>query len=79
MINISQESVDSMKKEARKFLKLELAKRDISYVKLAELMVAKGYKETPDTIRSKINRGTFSFAFVLEVCSTFGCEFKLVD
>jgi len=68
-----------MKKEARKFLKLELTRRDISYVKLAELMMAKGYKETPDTIRSKIHRGTFSFAFILEVCDTLGCEFKLVD
>lgn len=78
MIDISQESVDSMKKEARKFLKLELAKRDISYVKLAELMVAKGYKETPDTIRSKIHRGTFSFAFVLEIAETLETEVRLI-
>lgn len=66
-----------MKKEARKFLKLELAKREISYVKLAEIMNAKGYKETPDTIRTKIHRGTFSFAFILEICSSLDitCQF----
>lgn len=68
-----------MKKEARKFLKLELAKRDITYVKLAELMVSKGYKETPDTIRSKIHRGTFSFSFVLEVCDTLGLNLVIKE
>jgi len=68
-----------MEKEARKFLKLELLKRDISYVKLAELMNNKGFKETPDTVRTKIHRGTFSFSFVLRVCVSLGVSLEVRD
>jgi hypothetical protein len=57
-----------MKTKARQFIKSELAKQDINYVQLSELMNKKGYKETPDTIRTKIHRGSFSFAFLLQVC-----------
>ena len=63
-----------MKDKARQFIKSELAKRDINYVKLAKLMNDKGFNETPDTIRSKIHRGTFSFSFVLEVCEALNID-----
>jgi len=59
-----------MKEKARQFIKSELAKRDINYVKLAKLMKDKGYTENPDTIRTKVHRGSFSFAFLLEVCDS---------
>jgi hypothetical protein len=68
-----------MKQKARQFIRSELAKRDLSYVRLAQLMNKKGYKETPDTIRSKIHRGTFSFAFLLEVCDSLNLEFHLKE
>jgi hypothetical protein len=67
----------TMKDEARQFIKSELAKRDINYVKLSEYMNKKGYKENPDSIRTKIHRGSFSFAFVLEVCDSLGLEFSI--
>ena len=66
-----------MKNEARQFIKSELAKRDINYVKLAEYMNKKGYSENPDTIRTKIHRGSFSFAFILEICDSLGLEFSI--
>jgi hypothetical protein len=59
-----------MKNRARQILKSELAKRDLNYVKLAKIMQERGYKENPDTLRTKIHRGTFSFAFFLEVCES---------
>ena len=59
-----------MKNKARLFIKTLLMNRNISYVKLAEMMNKKGYKETPDTIRTKVHRGSFSFSFLLEVCDT---------
>jgi hypothetical protein len=63
-----------MKDKARQFIKSELAKRDINYVQLSELMKKKGYDENPDTIRTKVHRGSFSFAFLLEVCDSLNIE-----
>lgn len=68
-----------MKDKARQFIKSELAKRDINYVKLAKLMNDKGFNESADTIRSKIHRGTFSFSFVLEVCESLETNLILQD
>jgi hypothetical protein len=59
-----------LKNKARQLIKSELAKRDINYVQLSNLMNQKGYTETPDTIRTKIHRGSFSLAFLLEICDT---------
>jgi len=59
-----------MKNKARQFIKSELAKRDISYVKLAKIMNKHGYTENADAIRTKIYRGSFSFAFLLKVCDS---------
>lgn len=63
-----------MKDKARQFIKSELAKRDINYVQLSEFMKKKGYDENPDTIRTKVHRGSFSFAFLLEVCDSLGVD-----
>jgi len=68
-----------MKQTARQFIKSELAKRDLNYVQLAQLMNNKGYKESPDTIRSKIHRGTYSFAFLLEVCDSLNLKVCLEE
>ncbi len=68
-----------MKNKARQFIKAELAKRDINYVQLADYMKKKGYKENPDTIRTKIHRGSFSFAFILEVCDSLDLNFLITD
>ena len=68
-----------MKNEARQFIKSELAKRDINYVQLADYMNKKGYKENPDTIRTKIHRGSFSFAFILEVCDSLDLNFNITN
>lgn len=68
-----------MKNKARQFIKSELAKRDINYVQLAKLMNEKGYQENPDTIRTKIHRGSFSFAFLLEVCDSLNVKLSLLS
>jgi len=65
-----------MKEEARKIIKKLLIEQDINYVQLAQLMKEKGYQETPDTIRSKIHRGSFSFSFVLEICDALNLMIK---
>jgi len=68
-----------MKQQAKKLIKSELAKRDINYVKLAKLLQEKGYKENADSIRTKINRGSFSFVFILEVCDVLNIEIIFKD
>jgi len=68
-----------MKTQARQFIKSELAKRDINYVQLSNLMKDKGYQETPDTIRTKIHRGSFSFSFILELCDSLNLKLSLRD
>ncbi len=68
-----------MKIEARQLIKSELAKRGINYIQLAEIMKKKGYQETPDTIRTKIHRGSFSFSFVLELCDSLKLKLSFLD
>lgn len=68
-----------MKEKARQFIKSELAKRDINYVHLSKLMKEKGYNENPDTIRTKVHRGSFSFSFLLKVCDSLNVEICLSD
>jgi len=68
-----------MKNKARQFIKSELAKRDINYVQLSKLMNNKGYDENPDTIRTKVHRGSFSFAFLLEVCDSLDIDIIFLE
>lgn len=68
-----------MKDKATQIIKVELTKQGLNFVELAKLMNDKGYKESPDTIRSKLHRGTFSFAFALEVLDTLDLSFTILD
>lgn len=66
-----------MKNKARVFVKSILLQKDLNYVQLSELMNKKGYKETPDTIRTKVHRGSFSFVFLMQVCETLNLEIDI--
>lgn len=68
-----------MEDKAKKIIKLALKNRQISYVKLSEKMQEKGYDYNDNSLRSKINRGTFSFAFLLEVCDSLEIDFICLD
>jgi len=59
-----------MKKKAKEFIKEIIKKRGLTYMELSLLMQEHGYPYSENTIRSKVNRGTFSFHFVLEVCDS---------
>ena len=59
-----------MKNRAKEFLKKELKNRKITYIQLSKLMKDKGFEYSENTIRSKINRGSYSFVFLLEVCES---------
>lgn len=60
--------------KAKRIIKSELAKREIDYIKLAELMKVIGVDEKQANIANKINRGTFSFSFALQIFKAIGVE-----
>ena len=56
-------------------LKAELARRNINYVQLAELMQDKyGATESPQNLSNKVARGKFSAVFMVQVCEAIGCK-----
>lgn len=58
---------------AKRFLKAELARADVSYRELAERLKKHGMEETEASIANKISRGTFSATFFLAVLTAIGC------
>ena len=69
----------SWQSQAKKMIKLEMLKRDVGYEQLSELMQAAGTHDTPGNLKTKINRGTFSAAFLLQVLNVIGCELSIED
>ena len=68
-----------MKEKAKELINSELKKRNINYPKLSTLMEAKGYTYSANTIRTKIHRGSFAFAFLLEVCDSLNIDIVCVE
>jgi len=60
--------------KAKRVIKTELAKREIDYIRLAELMKDIGVDEKQANIANKINRGAFSFSFALQIFKAIGVE-----
>ena len=59
---------------ARKFLKDELRKAEVTYVELAKRLKKHGLKETEASITNKLARGTFSATFFLASMKAIGVE-----
>jgi hypothetical protein len=57
---------------AKIYIKTQMAKADIDYPKLAELLKEKGINETRENLANKINRGKFSFAFAIAILDVLG-------
>ena len=64
-------------KEAKLYLKRVLLEEDITYGDLSIKLQAAGFDYSMDSIRTKINRGRFDFAFVLQVCEVLGYSVKI--
>jgi len=67
------DSVDWNEKSKR-LLKSELLKRGITSVQLVSLLGRIGVKETKGSIDSKISRGSFSAAFLIQCLNAIGCR-----
>jgi hypothetical protein len=64
----------SWEDRAKRFLKAELKRADVSYRELAERLKKHGLEETEASVTNKINRGTFPATFFLAALVAIGCE-----
>ena len=62
------------KKQASSTIKAELAKKDIGYEELSILLKDLEITETAGNIATKLNRGTFSFIFALQIFKALGLK-----
>lgn len=60
--------------QAKRLLKSELVRRGITNEDLVSLLQNIGIEETKTSIDSKISRGTFSAAFLLQCLNAIGCK-----
>lgn len=58
--------------EAKGIVRAELERRAVTYARLARLMKDHGFDETERSLANKISRGSFSFAFFLQVMRVLG-------
>ena len=62
------------KDRAKSMIKSELAKKDIDYIELSQKLKEIGIEETQTNLANKINRGTFSLIFALQVFDVLGLK-----
>jgi len=61
--------------KARRFIKVELKKADVTYAELARRLNEHGFEgETEASVNSKLVRGTFAVTFFLAVLAVLGLE-----
>jgi hypothetical protein len=59
---------------ARRFVKAELKRAEVSYAELARRLKDHGLEETEASITAKLNRGTFAATFFLAAMKAIGRE-----
>jgi len=57
---------------ARRFVKAELERAEVSYAELARRLKEHGLEETESSITAKLNRGTFAATFFLATMKAIG-------
>lgn len=65
--------------QAKGLIRAELARRQISYADLAERLATLGVKESERNLSNKINRGTFTVVFLLQVMEAIGVKNLQLD
>ncbi len=71
---MSEKTKKAWARRSRNLLKGELVRRGVSYSDLCGRLKQMGIKDTPENIRNKINRGTFSALFLLQALEAIGCK-----
>ena len=55
-------------KEAKLFIKRIMLEEELTYIELSKQLTEAGFSYTTESLRMKVHRGRFDFAFVLQVC-----------
>jgi Domain of unknown function (DUF6471) len=64
----------SWEHRARRYLRAEIKRAEVSYAELAERLKKHGLKETEASIANKLSRGTFAATFFLATMKAIGRE-----
>jgi hypothetical protein len=64
-------------KEAKLFIKHILLEEEMTYIELSEKLKTIGVDYSADSLRMKINRGRFDFAFLLQVADVLGYKVEM--
>jgi hypothetical protein len=59
---------------AKRYLKAELKRADVTYDELARRLTDHGFEETEASVANKISRGTFAATFLLASLTCIGLE-----
>ena len=59
--------------QARGIIRGEMAKQNITYANLVDLLRQIGVSEDERNLRNKVSRGKFTAPFMLQVLSAMGC------
>jgi len=65
---------DAWEDEARRIVRAELARQDVTYKQLVKLLGGIGVDETERSITNKLSRGSFQFVFALQVMAALGVK-----
>ena len=55
-------------------LRAEIARRNLTYGQLSEMLAEIGVQESESNIANKMSRGTFAAAFMIQVLDAIGCR-----
>lgn len=72
-------SKDPWEETAKRMLKVELVRKGISHERLSELLGGIGVEISKSAIDSKLSRGTFSAAFLLQCLTAIECKKMMID
>jgi hypothetical protein len=65
--------------EARRILKAEMARRELSYDRLVSALAEIEVKETNGSLRNKVSRGSFTADFFLQCLAAMGVKALRLD
>jgi len=64
-------------KESKLFIKKIMLEEDVSFVELTKKLNEAGFDYTEASVRQKISRGRFDFAFGIQVVEVLGYSLKV--
>jgi Domain of unknown function (DUF6471) len=64
---------------AKSFIRVEMAKRNMTYADLVEVLAARGIEDNERNVRNKVARGSFSAAFFIQCMVAIGVDVLRFD